>query len=169
MVAKTVDPNQTSRFVYNASYDNVWKQAADVLAKAGFTLDRQDYRLGALTTLPLPSTQIVEFWKPQQVNAVDSLENTVNNQRRSARLTITTVEGKPQFYEIAVQVLVERETNPDEAIAGPVFVEGSGFGRNAITLRSDYAAPKDVPGIWITMGHDPDMERKLLDVLFGRI
>jgi hypothetical protein len=169
MVVKTVDPNQTARFVYNASYDNVWKQALEVLTKAGFAIDRQDYRLGAITTLALPSTQIVEFWKPQQVNALDSLENTVNSQRRTVRLTLTTVEGKPQFYEIALRVLVERETNPGETIAGPLFVEGSGFGRNAVTLQSDYAVTKVEPGIWVTIGHDPDMEQKLLDVLFGRI
>jgi len=169
MVATTVDPNQSSRFVYNAGYDNIWKQALDILTQTGFAIDRQDYRLGAITTLALPSTQIVEFWKPQQADAVDSMENTINNQRRMVRLTISKVEGKPQFYEIAVQVLVERETNPGEALGGPVFVEGSGFGRNAVTLRSDYAAPKDEAGIWVTMGHDPDLERKLLDALFKRI
>ena len=169
MAVKTVDPNQSARFIYNAGYDNVWKQAMDVLTRTGFAIDRQDYRLGAITTQALPSTQIVEFWKPQQADAVDSLENTINNQRRSVRLTISTVEGKPLFYEIAVQVLVERETNPGEAIGGPVFVEGSGMGRNAVTLRSDYAAPKDEPGIWVTVGHDPDLERKLLDALFKRI
>jgi len=169
LVVKSVDPNQSSRFIYNAGYDNVWKQALGILTQTGFAIDRQDYRLGAITTLALPSTQIVEFWKPQQVNAVDSMENTVNNQRRMVRLTIAPVEGKPEFYEIAIQVLVERETNPGEAIGGPVFVEGSGFGRNAVTLRSDYAAPKDEPGLWTTVGHDPDMERTLLDALFKRI
>jgi hypothetical protein len=169
MAVKTVDPNQSARFIYNAGYDNVWKQALEVLTRTGFAIDRQDYRLGAINTLALPSAQIVEFWKPQQADAVDSLENTINNQRRLVRLTISTVEGKPMFYEIAVQVLVERETNPGEAIGGPVFVEGSGFGRNAVTLRSDYAAPKGEPGIWTTVGHDPDLERKLLDALFRRI
>ncbi len=169
MIVKLVDPNQSARFIYNASYDNVWKQALDILTKTGFAMDREDYRLGVMTTHMLPSAQIVEFWKPQQVGAVDALENTINNQRRWVTLRISTVEGKPEFYEIAVQVLVERETNPSEAIGGPIFVEGSGFGRNAITLRSDYAAPKDEPGIWSTVGHDPDLEKKLLDALFKRI
>jgi len=169
MVTRMVDPNQTTRLVYNASYDNVWKQAAGIITKMGFAIDRQDYRLGEITTRVLPSTQIVEFWKPQQVNANDALENTLNNQRRWVRLTILTVEGKPDFYEIAVRVLVDRETNPSEAIGGPVFAEGSGFGRNVNTLRSDYAPPKAEKDTWVTLGHDPDMEKKILDALFERI
>ncbi|HEY4329363.1 MAG TPA: hypothetical protein VGN88_06485 [Phycisphaerae bacterium] len=169
MVSRMVDPNQTTKFIYDAGYDNVWQQATLLLSKTGFALDRQDYRLGVLTTLPLPSSQFIEFWKPQQTNIVNAMENTVNDQRRRVRISISKVEGKPEFYEIAVQVLVERETNPSEVIGGPVFVEGSGFGRNAITLRSDYAAPKDEPGDWVPVGRDPDLERKLLDQLFKRI
>jgi hypothetical protein len=169
MESRTVDPNQTTRYVYDANYDTVWKQAQNILAQSGFAIDRQDYRLGEITTLTLPSAQIVEFWKPQQANGVDALENTVNNQRRWVRLTISPVEGKPKFMVIGLRVLVERETNPSEHIGGPVFVEGSGFGRNAVTLRSDYAPPRDVPGIWYTVGHDPDLEKKLLDALFARI
>jgi hypothetical protein len=169
MVARVVDLNQTTRFVYNASYDNVWKQANQILTKMGFAIDRQDYRMGEISTLVLPSSQIVEFWTPQQVDAVDSLENTINNQRRWVRVTVTTVEGKPEYYEIGVRVLVERETNPSEAIGGPIFAEGSGFGRNVHTLRSDYSPASKEKGAWVTIGHDPDMERKILDALFGRI
>jgi hypothetical protein len=169
MITRVIDPNQTARFVYNASYDNVWKQGLAILSSAGFALDRQDYRLGTITTQYLPSNQIVEFWKPQATTFTAMMENTINDQRRRIRLTISNVEGKPQFYEIAVQVIVERQTNPSEEIHGPLFVEGSGFGRNEISLRSDYAPPNVETARWIILGHDPDLERKLLDALFKRI
>ncbi len=169
MVVKVIDPNQTARFIYKASYDTIWRQAIALINATGFAVDRQDYRLGVITSYPLPSSQIVEFWKPQHADLTDSLENTVNNQRRILRLTISNVEGKPDFYQIGIQVIVERETNPSETVGGPIFVEGSGFGRNSVTLRSDYAAPNVEPARWVTMGHDPDLERKLIDALFGRI
>ncbi len=170
LVSRLIDPNQSARFVYKATYDTVWQQATLLLTNMGFSLDRRDYRLGVLTTNPLLSAQIIEFWKPQQVNSTDSLENTINNQRRTVRLTISKVAGKADFYQIAIQVLVERQNNPTEDIRGPVFVEGSGFGRDAITLRSDYLAP-GTPNVgkWLTLGHDPDMENKLLDALFKHI
>ncbi len=169
IVVTVVDPNETPRFIYKASYDTIWQQSIDLLTKTGFTLDRQDYRLGVLVTKPLPSAQIVEFWKLQHVNAKNAMENTINSQRRTVRLTIADVPGKPDFYEIAVQVLVERQTNPSEDIGGPIFVEGSGFGRNSITLRSDYAEPKTEEGRWNIIGHDPDLEGKLLDQLFQHL
>ena len=169
LVVKVVDPNQTARFIYRASYDNIWQQAITVLNKSGFALDRQDYRLGVLSTQPLPGAQFIEFWKPQQVNFTDAMENTINNQRRTVRLTISKVPGKADFYEIGMQVLVERRSNPTEVIGGPLFVEGSGFGRNAITLQSDYAQPRGAAAVWVPIGHDPDLERKLIDALFQRI
>jgi hypothetical protein len=108
------------------------------------------------------------------------MENTVNSQRRYLRLSISTVPGKPKFYEIAVQVIVERETNPSEALTGPLFVEGSGFGRNAMALRSDYAdassnmnprshAQERETVYWQIMGHDQMLEKKILDELFKHI
>jgi hypothetical protein len=166
-VIKLIDPNQTTRFVYKASYENVWQQALLLISRTGFTLDRRDYRLGVITTQPLPSAQFLEFWKPQHASVTNAMENTVNSQRRLVRLTISPVPGKPDFYQVAVQVLVERESNPSEILGGPIFIEGSGFGRNAMALRSDYAelaAPR-----WVLMGHDPRLEKKLLDELFKRI
>lgn len=169
VVIRQIDPNQTARFIYKASYDNIWRQSIEMLHKMGFAIDRQDYRDGILVTQPLPSAQIVEFWRPQRVNVKDSLENTLHDQRRTVRLSITAVPGKPDFYEIAAQVLVERGTNPTEELGGPVFVEGSGFGRNSVALRSDYVpATGDIPR-WITIGHDVDMEKKVLDKLFKHI
>jgi len=168
-VIKIIDPNETSRFIYKASYDNVWQQALQLVSRTGFTLDRQDYRLGVITTQPLPSAQVVEFWKPQQTTFTNAAENTINSQRRLLRLTISPVPGKPEFYQIGVRVLVERETNPTEMVGGPIFVEGSGFGRNTMTLRSDFAEVKQQPMKWIVLGHDPKLEKKILDQLFLRI
>ncbi len=169
IVTRDIDPNQTARFIYKASYDNVWKQSQELLRHMGFELDRQDYRDGVMITRSLPSAQIVEPWKRQQVNLKDAMENTLNDQRRTVRLRIEAVPGKPDFYEVSVQVLVDRQSNPTGEIGGPIFVEGSGFGRNQLALRSDYvAAAGDVPR-WVPIGHDVDMEKKILDRLFQRI
>jgi hypothetical protein len=171
LVVRVIDPNQTTRYIYHATYDNIWQQAMKLLTDCGFTLDRKDYRLGILTTQPLPSAQFVEPWKPQQTTFKNAMENTINMQQRRVRVTISKVPEKPDFYEIGIQVLVERQNNPIETIGGPVFVEGSGFGRSQVSLRSDYAPPetKNIGPLWYTIGHDPQLEHKLLSELFKHI
>jgi hypothetical protein len=171
-IVKIIDPNQTSRFVYKADYDNIWQQAMVLLNRTGFLLDRKDYRLGILTTQPLASPQLVEVWKPDQTTAKNAIEDTMHSQQRKVRLTISPVADKPDFYEIAIQVLVERQSNPAEGLGGLVFIEGSGFGRSQASLRSDYTPPIDIKKIapqWYVVGHDPDLEHKLLRELFNHI
>ncbi|MGN6368364.1 MAG: hypothetical protein ACTHN5_08905 [Phycisphaerae bacterium] len=171
LVVKVINPNQTSRYIYHASYDNIWQQAMKLLTDCGFRLDRKDYRLGILTTQPLPSAQFVEPWKPEQTTFKNAMENTINMQQRTVRLSISKVPDKPDFYEIAIEVLVERQNNPIETIGGPVFVEGSGFGRAQVSLRSDYtpAVTKNISPTWYVVGHDPNLEHKLLKELFRHI
>jgi hypothetical protein len=170
-VTTVTDPNETARYIYKADYDNLWRQSMATLTKAGFLFDRLDYRLGVITTKPLPSAQFIEFWKSQHTTLKNSLENTINNQRRIVRITIAPVPGKPDFYRIAIQVAVERQTNPNEDLGGTIFVEGSAFGRTQLAVRSDYASPTKFgdPALWILIGRDPLLEHKLLSALFNRI
>jgi hypothetical protein len=165
------DPNETARLIYNADYDNLWRQSLATLTHAGFLFDRLDYRLGVITTKPLPSPQPIEFWRQDHTSFTNALENTINNQRRTVRITIEPTPHKPDVYRIAIQVAVERQTNPNEDLGGPVFVEGSAFGRATVTLRSDYAAPTKYgdAALWVLIGRDPQLEQKLLKSLFTRI
>lgn len=164
---RTVDPDRTSRFVYHASYDNIWRQATRLLTYYNYRLDIQDYRRGVLTTLPLGQAQIGEIWRRDAHGLTPALEALINHQKITLRLTINAVPGKPGFYEITAQALVERESNPDETITPASEV--TAFGANVISSRSDYDA-KDVSGsYWTLIGHDRRLERKVLDELFKKI
>ena len=44
-------------------FDHLWLAAEDAARSRGFVIDRQDYRSGLLTTLPLTSKQWFEFWR----------------------------------------------------------------------------------------------------------
>ena len=140
-----------------------------LLVNEGYRLDRQDYRGGVLTTIARPAAHMMEVWRSDWVDAKHAAENTINTQRRTVRITIKPVEGKPDYYEIAAQVLVEREDNPSEVLLAPVFVEGSGFGRNGLTMQSDILSGAPDPARWRVEGHDIPAEKKVLDLLFKRI
>jgi hypothetical protein len=168
---RVIDPNQTVRFVYKARRQRIWDRAEQLLVDMGYVLDRQDYRLGALTTREQLGAQIIEPWRPDQTGAKSALENTTNEQRRRILLTIKAVPEKPDFYEIAVQVVVERASNPTENLSGIVFQTGSGFGGSPILFRSDYSQGLLSTQLsnWVLMGHDPALEKKILDKLFKQI
>ena len=167
---KIVDPNQTARYVYAATYDHIWEESMALLVREGYRIDRQDYREGVLTTIARPAAHILEAWRDDWVGGKHAAENTVNTQRRTVRITIAPVEGKPDFYEVAAQVLVERQDNPSETINAPIFVEGSAFGRNAVTVQSDFLDSTFLPpGNWRIEGHDLSAEKQVLDRLFKKI
>lgn len=194
---RLVDPNQTVRYLYRGSYDHIWQEAMNLLTHCGFRLDRQDYRLGILTTLPLHQPEFLEFWRRDNTDLKHALEASVNDQRHIIRLTISPVPGRPDFYAIAIQALVERQINPTEVVGGLLFSTGSAFGATPVILRSDYAeiqtaqskrtaAATSQPGTsqpaasqpatapsarhaWVKIGHDAALEKKLLDLLFQKI
>ncbi len=168
-IVKTIDPNQTTRFVYEATYDHIWQRGQALLTTMGFRIDRRDYRLGVMSTVPLINPEIAEPWRRDQTGFWHALENTVNNQRHTIRITISAVPDKPEFYEIAVQAMVERQSNPSEVLGGPIFAEGSGFGRNPVTLRSDYTGNDKTGDYWTIIGRDPAIEKKILEELFKKI
>jgi hypothetical protein len=173
MVAHTIDvvddPNQTTRYVYLGDYDLIWNQAKKLLADWNYRLDEQDYRRGVLLTLPLDQAQLVEPLRFDQHGLLPALESTVNHQRISIRITISTVPNKPKFYEIGVQALVEREANPSEVIGGQLYAGASAFGERIITLRSDYLVDKLTPAYWYVLGRDPRLEKVVLSALLKKI
>lgn len=165
---RIVDPNYTVRYVYRANYDKVWQEAMLLLNDLGYVVDRRDYRMGVLTSKPLRGGQILEPWRPDHTGPKAALEGTINAQRRFLRLKIDTVPEKPEFYAIAVQVLVERELNPSGNMA-LAYNFGSGFGRNPLTARSDLEEARPEPREWNLIGRDVALEKKILDRLFKRI
>ena len=86
--------------------------------------------------------------------------------------TAGSLIGIGEIILLPLDVLkIKRQTNPAEDIGGPLFVEGSAFGRSSLSLRSDYAtaAKAGDPAIWVLIGRDPTLEKKLLNALFKRI
>jgi hypothetical protein len=163
------NPNETVRLVYRPSYDQAFAAAEKLLTDMGFRIDRKDYRLGTISTLPRIAPQAVELWRLDQSSVAAALESTINHQRESVTISIRRVVGRPEFYAVGVQVLVERQSNPSEMIIGPVFPQGSGFGSYPLTLRSDYAEPGQSGPEWYLLGHEPSLEKKILDKLLQRI
>lgn len=162
------DPNQTAAYVYYASYGRTFSQAQAVLRRFTMRIDQHDYRFGLITSRPTIAPQMLEPWRRDQTGFDTMMENTVNLQRFIVRVRIARAVKK-HFLQIAVQVKVQREENPQGTVSGPVFTRGSGFGANPLPLASAYASPASGPAYWKTTGRDPPLERRILKAILKRV
>lgn len=164
------DPNQTTQSIYGGNYDVMWREARILLSQLGFRLDRQDYRQGVMTTLPLESPNVMEFWAPDREGFKSSLESTVNFYRRTIRVIIEP-RNNYQSYRISVQALVERRTNPTEDLKGPVHAGAGAFTRQQSGLRSDFVqgTKEDLAPQWYVVGREPGFEEFILKKLLKKI
>jgi len=149
-----------------AEYPRVMDAAVIVLRDAGFQIDQQDYRFGRVTTQPLASPLLFEFWKPRSPDPQTRLESTLNDHRRTVTVTLTPVTAvtPPAAYELTVQVLIERCQLPGKHLTG--------------STKNIWAAPAVVPvewrrrGIearyWQPVGRDTAFEEQLLAQIIRR-
>ena len=87
-------------------FARLWAAAEQVSRNFLFRLDRQDYRSGVLTTIPLVSAQWFEPWRQDVYTAHDRLESSLATIRRTIEFDFTNnFDGT---YTATPKVLIER-------------------------------------------------------------
>ncbi len=87
-------------------FDTLWQSIYRVTRNAGFKPDRQDYRLGLLTSLPLVSGQFFEPWRMDTGDLFGRAESSLATVRRTVRWEVTRDDsGK---FTATPKVLIER-------------------------------------------------------------
>ncbi|HEY7116462.1 MAG TPA: hypothetical protein VH475_07750, partial [Tepidisphaeraceae bacterium] len=94
--------------VRNADFQNLWEACKDTARAYLFALDREDYRSGVISTAPLISKQLVEFWRPDTGTAAAVFANSTAAMRRTIRFEVT--REPDGTYTATPKVLVERES-----------------------------------------------------------
>ena len=84
-----------------AAYRDAYSAAQRVLDDAGFALDRQEYRFGRLTTLPLAAPTVLEPWHGSNTTPTQTATSTINRQRRVATVTFEPVTDEPADAGVA--------------------------------------------------------------------
>jgi len=150
-------------------YGRVMDAAVAVLRDAGFEIDEHDYRFGRVTTRPLASPLLLEFWKQTTPGPDARVQSTVNDDRRSVTVTLAPIaEGAggqpPAAYDLSVQVLIERRQHAGKHLTG--------------STKTLWAAPAVQPvewrrrGIearyWQPIGRDAAFEKHLLAEIIRR-
>jgi len=151
--------------VYGEDYDQLWDACADVARADLYSLDRQDYRDGLLTTTPMISKQIWEFWRNDAGDSYDAMQDTLQTIRRTVRFEFDRGSGG---NTVTPKVLVERFAQPNNRITST----GEYRGYFATTdepssMRSPYSTSSE--DYWYAIGRDYAMEAELAKAIKAKL
>lgn len=160
-----VGPTFTGLLQYDATFD----AAVSLLRDYGFTIDRQDYRFGLVTTRPMVSPTIFEPWRTTNTSPAQMAQGTLNSQRRIVRVAIKPVTlpiSPTTQYQLTVQVNMIKLQQPLKHLNGST----SGF-----AIVSNYSAvpaewkEEGIPrSYWIPDGSDPLLAQRVIDDIAKR-
>jgi hypothetical protein len=153
--------------IHGSDFNTLWESAKDTVRSYQFTLDRQDYRSGVITTAPEISKQIFEFWRNDAGTAYDAWSATMGAVRRTIRFEVA--RNPDNTFTMVPKVLVERQSIFERrvtdvsqyrfAFSGPVRVQPA---RTVVSL--DPETYQDVPvKYWYATGRDLAMEKELAE------
>lgn len=168
--ATHVDP-ETAKFSYWLNqppvasvvcddFDKLWRACRRATEGASFKVDRVDFRQGRLTTMPLVSKQVFEFWRNDLASAPDMAESTISTVRRTLLWDIQkqdddTFRATPAVIEERYAMTERRLTSAmqyQEVFSDEHKVFGS-------RMQDEGLAPVDV--YWYATGRDRLLEKRL--------
>ena len=152
-----------------ADFQPLWDACAAECQSRFFRVDREEYRLGLLTTLPVISKQIFEPWRTDAVTWHDEAESTLATIRRTVRFEVTRGGSG---YEVVPKVLVERFANVERRLTAinqyhQAFSGPRPFGQSPDV--SDRTTPEGPTEYWYPLHRDADLERDLAAAIAKRV
>ena len=150
-----------------ADFDRLWQAIYRQTRNAGFTPDRQDYRLGVFTTRPLVSAQLFEPMRRDTGSFYGRLESTLATVRRTVRWDVT--RGDDGTLTAVPKVLVERWSALEHRVTyssqyQEIFALTREEQENLRLRALDPAAFAEEPvaaTYWYPIARDTDLERRL--------
>ena len=150
----------------SAEADRIWEAIAETLRQHRFPLDRVDRRAGVVTTMPVVSQHLLEFWRHDVDTRADLWESTLNPIRRWVEVSVGPGEDR-SWQQLAVVVHKERLSSPDRQFnsTGAAY-QYFGDSLPSTTGPARVTAEHDV---WLDEGRDPAMEERLLRMILGLV
>ncbi len=145
--------------VDNFQFQPLWDACEKVARDDLFQLDRQDYRLGLLTTKPMISKQLLEPWRKDSGTFHAVLANSLATIRRTVRFEID--RNDDGVYEMTPKVLMERETILERRITSAAQYR-TAFSGPAVGTRTPADLETEIPIVyWTPIGRDFEMEKQI--------
>jgi hypothetical protein len=151
--------------VTSGDFQRLWEACANTVRNYQFTLDRQDYRNGVLTTQPVISKQIFEPWRRDAGTFHAIMQSTLDTIRRTIRFDFVRADNGS--YIARPKVLVERLSQLQRRItsASEYTLVFTAPGANTTTDQGVIIPAR----YWYAIGRDEAMERDLADSVRDKV
>jgi hypothetical protein len=152
--------------VTSLDFQKLWDACADVSHFDSFMIDRQDYRLGLMTTRPMVSKQFFEFWRSDACTVYDIAQSSLQTIRRTIRWEFDRTQDGD--YVVRPKVLVERLWESSQRLTSVSEY------RSLYVVPYKYSKPQTLEGLalgryWYAIGRDPAMEKQLANAVRERV
>jgi hypothetical protein len=154
--------------VSNFQFQPLWDACEHTARSYLFQLDRQDYRLGVLTTKPMVSKQFWELWRGDTGTFHEEIENSLATIRRTVRFEIEHTDDGT--YVMTPRVLVERQTIVERRVTSVTQTRLAFTGPGVPTREAITSDVIDLPTTyWTPIGRDTVLEKKLAEKVRERL
>lgn len=143
----------------------LWDAVQDSLREYRFRIDRVDAREGVVTTLPETSKQYFEFWRRDAATPRDVLESTINPIRRWVEVRVDGLSD-PSEQTVSITVHKERLSSPDRQFNNSTAAYR--FFGDALPSTTGIVRVTPEYDRWYSIGRDPALETRLLDLMVRR-
>jgi hypothetical protein len=153
-------------------FDKLWNQTENTARECQFTLDRQDYRLGLLTTKPLVSRQFFEPWLPDCRTLRDDELSSTATIRRTLRFEFTRVSDTQ--WVVTPIVLIERNSVAERRVTASIsyrdayLIDPKSNNQPSGTREEDLGIVLP-QRYWYLTGRDPQLEQYLAEKIKSKI
>ena len=152
--------------VADMSKPEAMQAAEDVLGEMHFTIDKSDVEQGLIRTRPLAGAQAFEFWRSDNVGALNSAEANLHSIRRTVELDIGQ-QGKQLC--IGCDVKTQKLSLPESEISSSTQAYRM-FSRSCPLLQKLVLNPAQKSGMsWIDIGQDDRLATEILKRVEDRI
>ncbi len=144
--------------VAHSSFEALFAAAERAAKDRFFEISHADFRRGRLTTKPLQSRQVFEFWRGDVVDGEGIVESSLGTVRRTVQFEIG--EGPFGGFVLTPRVVVERRALPERRVTDAAHYRAAVAGARFET-RTDDEGDRLPTQYWYAVGRDHTLEREL--------
>jgi hypothetical protein len=146
--------------VSHPDFEKLWGACKAELYGRLFTVDREEYREGLLTSEPLVSKQIFEFWRPDVITLHDQAESSLATIRRTVHFEVT--RQPDGTYQAIPKVLIERFASEERRLTAITQYHQAFSGPRVTDITPDQGKHMATE-YWYPLRRDTDLEKVMAE------